>query len=288
VSGAPVRILRAAGRELELGGRPWVMGILNTSPDSFSDPGAREAVDAQLRRARRLVEEGADVIDVGGESGRTDRPAISPEQEIARVVPLVERLAAAGLGASISVDTYKPAVAEAAVAAGAAIVNDVSGLRDPELADVCAQTGAGLVLTHTVAAPKHKVLDHAYADVVAEIRAFLDERMRLASSRGVAFEQLVLDPGPDLGKTPAQTVAALRGLPALHELGRPLLLAVSRKDFIGALTGTPPRARLAGTLAAVGFAADAGAHLLRVHDVREVVEFLAVRTALGGDRWAEP
>jgi len=188
------------------------------------------------------------------------------------------------LGALVSVDTYKPAVARAAIAAGAAIVNDVSGLRDPELAGVCADTGAGLVLMHTRAAPKQKLLDPSLDGlVVADVEGFLRERIALALDRGVAFEQLLLDPGPDFGKTPAQTVDVLRALPALHGLGRPLLLAVSRKDFIGAITRRPPRDRLAGTLAAVGHGVDAGAHVLRVHDVAEVANFLAVRDVLNGD-----
>jgi dihydropteroate synthase len=188
------------------------------------------------------------------------------------------------LGALVSIDTYKPAVARAAVAVGAAIVNDVSGLRDPALADVCAQTGAGLVLMHTLAAPKQKLLDPGWdGRVVADVELFLRERIGIAVEHGVAFEQLVLDPGPDFGKTPAQTIEVLRALPALHALGRPLLLAVSRKDFVGAITQRPPRARLAGTLAAIGHGVDAGAHILRVHDVAEVSDFLAVRAALSGE-----
>jgi len=198
-------------------------------------------------------------------------------------VPLVERLAG-DLGLAVSVDTYKPAVAEAAVAAGACMVNDVSGLRDPGMADMCARTGAALVLMHTIGPPKRKVLDHPYEDVAGEVAAFLAERIELARERGVAFEQLVLDPGPDFGKTPAQTVAVLRGLRRLHELGRPLLLAVSRKDFVGALIGRAPRERLAGTLAAVGFGVDAGARILRVHDVDAVADYLTVRAALAGER----
>jgi dihydropteroate synthase len=268
--------LRAAGRAVALD-RPLLMGIVNASPDSFSDPG-----EAPLARGAALLEAGADLLDVGGESARTDRAPVPAGEERARVVPVVERLAGE-LGALVSVDTYKPAVAEAAIAAGAAMVNDTSGLRDPALADVCARTGAALVVMHTVGAPKEKVLDHAYADVVGEVRGFLAERCALAESRGVAREQLVVDPGPDFGKSPAQTVAALRGLPALHELGRPILLAISRKDFVGALLGRPPRARLAGTLAALGWGADAGAHIFRVHDVAEARDFLAVRAALRGE-----
>jgi dihydropteroate synthase len=182
------------------------------------------------------------------------------------------------------VDTYKPAVAAAAIAAGASIVNDVSGLRDPELADVCAQTGAALVLMHTIAPPKTKHHDPSLDDrIVAEVQRFLAQRIELAMSRGVAFEQIMVDPGPDFSKTPAQTVAVLRALPALHTLGRPILLAVSRKDFVGALTQRPPRARLAGTLAAMAHGVGAGAHVLRIHDIADAVDFLTVAAALGGD-----
>ena len=273
----------AAGRALELGERPWLMGILNASPDSFSDAGEHADLDARVRRARELLAQGADIVDVGGESAITRRPPVEVDIEIARVVPLVQRLVAE-LGAVVSVDTYKPAVAEAAIAAGACIVNDVSGLRDPRLADVCAASGAALVLMHTRAAPKQRLQDPAlYDDVFADVCSFLHERMAVARGRGVRDEQILLDPGPDFSKTPPQTIAVLRRLDELHELGRPLLLAVSRKDFVGALTGRGPRERLAGTLAAVGFGVDAGAHVLRVHDVAEAAEFLRVRAALRGE-----
>lgn len=277
------RHLAAAGRTLVLGERPWLMGIVNATPDSFSDAGDHPDLESRVGRARDLLAAGADVIDIGGESAVTRRPAVSVEEEIGRVVPLVRRVAGE-LGALVSVDTHKPAVAERAIAAGAAIVNDVSGLRDPGLADVCAATGAALVLTHTRAAPKQRLQDPAlYADVVADVAGFLAERIELACSRGVRVQQLVLDPGPDLAKTPAQTITVLRALPELHALGRPLLLAVSRKDFVGALTGRGPRERLAGTLAAIAHGVDAGAHILRVHDVARTADFLTVRAALRGE-----
>jgi len=278
----PTAELRVAGRTLELGGVPLLMGIVNASPESFSDGGDVGDLDAQVARGHALLEAGADLIDVGGESGVSGQPPLAPEAEAERVVGLIERLVAE-TGALISVDTYKPAVAAAAVAAGAAIVNDVSGLRDPGLADVCADTGAGLVITHTRAAPKSKVLDHPYADVSADAVTFLTERLALAGSRGVAREQIVLDPGPDFAKNPAQTIAVLLDLAPLHALGRPLLLAISRKDFIGALTVRGPRERLAGTLAALGHAADQGAHIVRVHDVAEARDYLTVRAALRGE-----
>jgi dihydropteroate synthase len=278
---APPLILRAGARTLELGGRPWLMGIVNATPDSFSDGGTRTTLAERVALAEELLAAGADIIDVGGESGVTNRPPVDPAEEIERVVPVIERVAG-DLGALVSIDTYKPGVARAAIAAGAAIVNDVSGLRDPALARVCAETGAALVLMHTRAEPKQKLFDPAYdGRIVQDVESFLRERIALALDNGVEFEQLMLDPGPDFSKTPAQTIDVLRALPRLHSLGRPLLLAVSRKDFVGAITSRPPRARLAGTLAALAHGADSGAHVFRVHDVAEAADFLAVRAALG-------
>ena len=269
--------LRLCGRVVA--GWPLLMGIVNATPDSFSDAGDHPDLEA---RAAELLEAGADIIDVGGETASGHHPAVTAEEEIARVVPLIERIAARG--ATVSVDTYKPAVAEAAIAAGAVLVNDVSGLRDTAMADVCARTGAGLVIMHTRAAPKGTLLDPAhYDDVVADVTAFLHERMAVAIAHGVDPEQLLLDPGPDFAKTPAQTVAVLRRLDDVAALGRPILLAISNKDFVGALTGRPPRERLAGTLGAVAHGIEAGAHVLRVHDVAAAADFLRVRAALRGD-----
>src|SRR3954466_6232968 len=254
-------ILRLGVRDVELEpGKPLVMGIVNASPESFSDGGRWATLDAQVERALELVAEGADLIDVGGESGVTGVPAVAIEEETRRVVPLVERLAAEGV--LVSVDTWKPAVARAALAAGAVLVNDVSGLRDPELADACAEAGGSLVVMHTRAEPKVKAFPD-YDDVVSDVVEFIRERIELAKAHGVDEERIVIDPGPDFAKTPAptggslpapappaQTVASLRALDRLAELGRPILLAVSRKDFVGALTNRPPRERSAGTLAA--------------------------------------
>jgi dihydropteroate synthase len=259
------------------------MGIVNATPDSFSDAGEHPTLESRVQRARALLAAGADVIDIGGESGVTHRPAVDAAEEIGRVVPLIERVAGE-LGALVSVDTYKPEVARAAIAAGAAIVNDVSGLRDLGLADVCAETGAALVVMHTRAAPKQRLQDPAlYDDVPSEVLEFLIERLAAAQARGVEFEQLIVDPGPDFAKTPAQTVALLRDLGPLLALGRPLLMAISRKDFVGALTGRPPRERLGGTLAALAHGLDAGAHIFRIHDVAAAADFIAVRAALRGE-----
>jgi dihydropteroate synthase len=285
VSARPDRV-RAGNRVLELdrrAGGPLIMGIVNASPDSFSDGGRFGTLAAQVERAHELLDAGADILDIGGESASTGRPPVTIEQEIERVVPLIERVAGE-LGAIVSVDTYKPAVAIAAIAAGATIVNDVSGLRDPGLAEVCAQTGAALVLMHTRAAPKQRMQDpDLYDDVTTEVLAFLRERIKQAIAAGVDPEQLILDPGADFAKTPAQTIELLTQVRRLHELGRPLLMAISRKDFIGALTGRPPRERLPGTLAALAYGLDAGAQIFRVHDVAAAADFLRVRAALAGE-----
>jgi dihydropteroate synthase len=259
---------------------PVLMGIVNATPDSFSDEQRAKPLDELVALAERLADEGAELIDVGGESGRSDTTAVPVEEEIARVVPLVERLAARGL--TVSVDTWRAEVARAGLAAGAAMINDASGLAEPELADACAEVGAALVVTHTRTPPKRKAYP-AYDDVVDDVIAFLAERSAEARRRGVADEQLVLDPGVDLAKTPAESVTVLRRLDELRALGRPLLLALSRKDFIGVITGRPPSERLGGTLAAVGSAVDGGGSILRVHDVAAVRDFLAVRAALRGD-----
>jgi dihydropteroate synthase len=277
------QVLRAGTRTIELGERALLMGVVNASPDSFSDGGRYGSLDQRVKLAGELLGDGADILDVGGESAATNRPAVAAEQEIERVVPVIERLTGE-LGALVSVDTYKPPVARAAIAACACIVNDVSGLRDPELACVCAESGAALVVMHTRAAPKQRLQDpDLYGDVVQDVLTFLAERMAVAIEQGVAPEQIVLDPGPDFAKTPAQTIELLGALPRLHQLGRPLLMAISRKDFIGALTGRAPRERLAGTLAALAYGLDAGAQIFRVHDVAAASDYLKVRAALRGE-----
>jgi len=260
-------------------GRPLIMGIVNAGDDSFSDAVRLDTLERQVQRGLELAADGADLVDVGAESGVTYSTAAAADEEAARVVPLVERLVAEGV--SVSVDTWKPAVASAALDAGAVMLNDVSGLRDPALADLAARTGAALVLMHTRADPKREAFPD-YDDVAADVEAFLRERVALARAHGVDDEQLVLDPGPDFAKTPEQTVAVLRDLDRLHALGRPLLLALSRKYFLGAITGRPPAERLAGTLAAAAWAVDVGAAILRVHDVAAVRDALAVKAVLEG------
>jgi dihydropteroate synthase len=271
--------LRDTVIELERG-RPLIMGILNATPDSFSDPPGARLTGELVDRAHALAAGGAAIVDVGGESGRTDTDAISAAEEIERVVPLVERLTADGL--AVSVDTWRAEPARAALDAGAAMINDVSGLADPVLADLCADARAALVITHTRVAPKTKAFP-GYADVVADVLGLLRERSDVARRCGLGEEQLLLDPGIDLAKTPAESVELLRRLGELEALGRPLLLAVSRKDFVGSLTGRPPGQRDAGTLAALEPALDAPGAVVRVHDVAGASDFLRVRAALRGE-----
>jgi dihydropteroate synthase len=268
--------IRLRGSELELS-RTVLMGIVNATPDSFSDRQGPKDADELVACALALLDDGAAIVDVGGESGRTDTDAVPVEEEIARVVPLVERLSAEG--ALVSVDTWRAPVARAALEVGAAMINDVSGLADDSIAVACAETGAALVITHTRSAPKTKAFPD-YDDVVLDAHGFLEQRLRAAEALGVAPEQIVLDPGIDLAKTPAQSVELLRRLPELASLGRPLLLAVSRKDFVGALTDRPPAGRDAGTLAAVGAAVRGGARIIRVHDVTGARDYLRVHDAL--------
>ncbi len=274
------RRLIAGGHLLQLGARSLLMGVVNASPDSFSDGGRFRSIEQRLRLAAEQLGAGADMLDIGGESASTNRAPVGAEEEIERVVPLIERILAE-FDTIVSVDTYKPAVARAAIAAGASIVNDVSGLRDPEMAQVCAQSGAALVVMHTRAAPKQR-MQHPdlYGDIVSEVIDFLRERTALAESAGVPRERIAIDPGPDFAKTPAQTIELLANASSLHSLGYPLLMAISRKDFIGALTGRPPRERLAGTLAALAHGLGAGAHIFRLHDIAAATDYLTVRAAL--------
>lgn len=257
--------------------RPALMGIVNANPDSFSDARRLTTLDAQVAAALEQVAAGADVVDVGGESGVTYTAPTEAAVEIRRVVPLVERLVAEGV--RVSVDTFKAPVARAALEAGASIVNDVSGLADVALAELCAEHGAALVVMHTRAAPKQARFP-AYDDVAGDVVGFL--RDAAARARAAGVREVILDPGPDFAKSPAQTVAVLRAFADVVALGEPVLAAVSRKYFLGAITGRPPDRRLGATVAAALWAADAGAAMLRVHDVAEVADALAVRAVLAG------
>ncbi len=265
-------------------GAPLVMGIVNIGYDSVADSRSLRTLQEQRDFALRQHEDGAHIVDIGVQSGRTDTPVISEQEEIERLVPLVSVLGEEGI--VVSVDIWRSGVAEQAIAAGASLINDVSGLADGGMADVCARTGAGLVVMHTRAAPK-TVNFPGYEDPMEDVIEFLDERIEQAVTAGVDREQIVIDPGLDYAKTPQESIEVLRRLAELRCVDRPILLAVSRKYFIGMLTGKGPEKRLAGTLAAVDFGVAAGAHIVRVHDVAEVADFLALRAALRGDGPAE-
>ncbi len=270
--------IQAGGLTLDAS-RPLIVGVVNATPDSFSDVGSRMPTQ-WIERALACYEAGAAVVEVGGESNVSNRPPVPAAVEIERIVPVIEALVAAG--APVSVDTHRPETAEAALDAGAAIVNDINGMRDPRMVDVCARRKAGVVLMHTETAPKVSLWDEdLYPNGVAErILDYMRERLAALEAAGIDRGRVALDPGPDFAKTPRQTVAVLRELDRLTVLGRPIVLAVSRKDFIGALTGRRPRDRGAGTLAAIAATLRRGGRLLRVHDVEATVDFLAVWAAL--------
>ena len=262
--------------------RPLVMGIVNANADSFSDPGAR-TVEAVVERALAMVAGGAGALDIGAQSAITGRQPADPDHEAAAVVPVVRAVVDACPGVMVSVDTFKPAVARAVLKAGAHLVNDVSGLRDPTVARLCADAGAGLVVMHTSAPPLVRRREPGlYRRVGAEVADFLAGRVAVALEAGVGPESIVVDPGVDFAKTPAQTVELLRDLGPVVDLGRPVLLALSRKDFVGALTGRPPAERDPGTLGAVAALRDIPSHILRVHDVAATVDMLRVLDAIAG------
>ena len=260
---------------------PRLMGVVNVTPDSFSDGGQFLDPRRAIERGRELVGEGADVLDVGGESTRPGAAAVSEEDELARVGPVIEGLA--GIGTSISIDTSKLAVAEAALAAGASIVNDVTALRaEPGIAALCADHDAELVLMHMQGSPRTMQEHPTYDDVVDDVKSFLAERMEFARREGVAEERIWLDPGIGFGKTVEQNLELLHRLRELTELGRPLVVGTSRKSFIGKLTGADVDQRLGGTIASCAIAVANGAQMLRVHDLREVREGMQVVGAILG------
>lgn len=268
--------LRCRDRTIEIG-RTALMAIVNASPESFSGDGATDR-EAQVAAAGAGWAAGALMVDVGGQSANTKTPELDPEEEVRRVAPLVAAIRERHDGL-ISVDTYKPAVADAALAAGADLINDVSGLRDPALAEVVAEHRAGYVLMHTVGAPKTKVLEpDLYDDVVAAVLEFFESRLDALADAGVPAEQVVLDPGLDFGKTPRQSLDLVaRAAEIRAATDRPLLWAISRKDFIGAIAGVRPRERDPGTLAtAAALWHRAPGSILRVHDVAGTAQHLAV------------
>ena len=263
---------------------PVVMGIVNVTPDSFSDGGLTLDPGAAIAHGRELVAQGAAILDVGGESTRPGAEPVGAEEELRRVVPVIEGLA--GAGARLSIDTSKAQVAAAALDAGASIVNDVTALRgDPRMAALVAQRGCDVCLMHMLGEPRTMQRDPTYDDVVADVRAFLEERLRFAVARGIAEERVWLDPGIGFGKTIDHNLELLARLSELVTLGRPLVVGTSRKSFLGTITGRPAGERVAGTLATNVLALAAGASIFRVHDVAEASDALAVAAATLRGQW---
>lgn len=260
---------------------PKLMGVVNVTPDSFSDGGLYLDPEAAIRHGVDLAEAGAEILDVGGESTRPGAEEVGVEEEMRRVVPVIEGLR--GVEAQVSVDTSKAAVAAAALDAGAEIVNDVTALRgDSEMAALCAERGATVVLMHMHGTPRTMQDEPSYDDVVADVKAFLAERVEAATAAGIAEERIWLDPGIGFGKTAEHNLELLGRLAELRELGRPLVIGTSRKSFIGRVDGSDAGERLGGTIASSVLAAAEGAEVLRVHDVAEVGQAMAVAIAILG------
>ncbi len=272
-------VLDCAGRSLRLD-RPRVMGIVNVTPDSFSDGGQHASTAAAIAHALELVEQGADLLDVGGESTRPGATPVSVQEEIDRVVPVIEALVARS-GVPVSVDTFKPAVMQAALAAGAGMVNDVQALRQPGAIEAVASSGAAVVLMHAVGGPYDAGQAQAYDDIAGDVQRFLAERLFAAEMAGIARSRLVLDPGYGFNKDTAQNLALLAAQERLLTLGVPVLAGLSRKRCIGDVTGRAAASeRMAGSVAAHLLAVQHGARIVRVHDVAATVDALKVLAAL--------
>lgn len=262
--------------------RPLVMGILNVTPDSFSDGGTAQSVNAALTRARDMLAAGADILDIGGESTRPGASDVPPGDEIARTAPVIAAIRAAGIRTPISIDTRKALVAEAALAAGADLINDVSALSyDPALGALAAQAGVPICLMHAKGTPQTMQADPRYDNVLTEVYDALARRIDRAAAIGIDPSRVIVDPGIGFGKTMAHNLTLLRGLSLFQALGAPLLLGASRKRFIGTISGVEdPAARMPGSVAVALAAAGQGAQILRVHDVAETVQALALWRAL--------
>jgi dihydropteroate synthase len=271
-------ILQLPKQTLDLSG-PLVMGILNVTPDSFSDGGSHAGIEAALRRARQMQAEGAAIIDVGGESTRPGAAPVAEQEELERVAPVVERIVRE-LGCPVSVDTMKPAVMDAACAAGAGLINDVYALRAPGAVEVARRHGAAVCLMHMQGEPRSMQQNPHYEDVVQQVREFLAQRVQACEAGGIAPGAIVVDPGIGFGKTDEHNLRLLARLDALLALGKPLLLGVSRKSMFGRLLGLPLEQRLAPGLVTAAVAAWQGVRLIRTHDVAATVEALKMTTAI--------
>ncbi|MBX3519086.1 MAG: dihydropteroate synthase [Xanthobacteraceae bacterium] len=269
----PVRILRARGREIPLSGRPLIMGILNVTPDSFSDGGAYASIDEAVAAAQRMIADGAAIIDVGGESTRPGHQAVDAATELKRVIPVIENLTAA-TSVPVSIDTSKAAVAEAALSAGAHIVNDIWGLsRDPAMADVIAKADAAVVIMHN-----RKQIDPSL-NIFEDMKSFFATAVAKAKAAGTSEDRIVLDPGIGFGKTLEQNLEVLGNLPKLNEFGFPVLLGASRKSFINKISPSDPGERIGGSVVTTVFAALANLAIIRVHDVATHMQALKITEA---------
>lgn len=261
--------------------QPRVMGIVNVTPDSFSDGGKFAAAELAVAHGMELVGHGADILDIGGESTRPGATPVPLEEELCRVIPVIEALAAK-TRVPISIDTYKPQVMKAAIAAGASIVNDVFALQQPGALEAVAASNAAVCLMHSQGTPQTMQLDPQYQDVVREVHDFLRDRMAACEAHGIDRERIMLDPGFGFGKRSVHNIALLRELHALGELGQPVLVGLSRKSVLGQLTGNDVNTRLHASLAAAVISAMKGAKIVRVHDVKATVDALRVVTAVEG------
>jgi dihydropteroate synthase len=269
---------------LECGPPTLVMGVLNVTPDSFSDGGRFLDHEAAVTHGLRMAEEGAAILDVGGESTRPGSDAVSVEEELARVLPVIKRVATE-IDVPVSIDTRKPEVARAAVDAGAVLVNDVSGAREPGMLEVVAASGAGLVLMHMLGEPKTMQAEPRYEDVLREVGAYLADRLEAAEGAGIGRDRLAVDPGLGFGKTYEHNLEVMRRIDAFIDLGVPVVVGPSRKSFIGTALGDAPiEERLEGTIGAAAWVAAKGVHVVRVHDVAPVVRALRVVDAIRGQR----
>jgi dihydropteroate synthase len=261
--------------------QPRVMGIVNVTPDSFSDGGKFAVAELAVAHGMELVGHGADILDIGGESTRPGATPVPLDEELRRVIPVIEALAAKA-NVPISIDTYKPEVMKAAIAAGASIINDVFSLRQPGALDVVAASKTGVCLMHSQGTPQTMQLDPQYQDVVREVRDFLRDRLTACDAHGIGRERILLDPGFGFGKRSVHNVALLRELATLRELGQPILVGLSRKSVLGQLTGNDVNSRLHASLSAAVISAMKGARIVRVHDVKATVDALRIVTAVEG------
>ena len=272
--------MNCRGKSLTCGERTWIMGILNVTPDSFSDGGRYLDANRAIDHAYQMIEDGADIIDIGGESSRPGALPVSTDEELTRVLPVIDALAK-GTDAFISIDTYKPPVARKALQAGAHIVNDITALGDADMAGVVAGMGAGLILMHMKGVPRTMQHSPVYQDLIPEILTFLRNRIDKAQAEGVCPDRIMIDPGIGFGKAAEHNLEILRSLDAFRSLDKPILIGTSRKAFIGKILNLPnPDDRLEGTAATVAWAIAHGADVVRIHDVKAICKVAQMTDAI--------